>query len=210
MSKFVPEPVLNAKMKAMGRIATLRQRLTVANQKLQNLADHDGLTGLVNRRSMDIKLDKLWFESISTQTSLSILMLDIDNFKMYNDRYGHQSGDECLRKVAFTIEAATLEANATGLTKGAFAARYGGEEFAVIIPTTSSQAVQALATSIVDRVRLLSILHELNAEWGTVTISVGGASVEVAEGDLVNLFRLADSRLYRAKGNGRNCAVMRD
>jgi diguanylate cyclase (GGDEF)-like protein len=210
MSKFVPEPVLHAKMKAMGRIATLRQRLSVANEKLQNLADHDGLTGLVNRRSMDTKIDLLWFESIPAKTAFSLLMLDIDNFKKYNDHYGHQSGDVCLRRVAHSIEATILESNATGVTKDAFAARYGGEEFAVIVPAASQQAVKTLATSIVERVRLLSIPHELNAEWGIVTISVGGAYLEVAEGELANLFRLADSRLYRAKSDGRNCAVMED
>jgi diguanylate cyclase (GGDEF)-like protein len=210
MSKFVPEPVLHAKMKAMGRIATLRQRLSVANEKLQNLADHDGLTGLVNRRSMDTKIDLLWFESIPAKTAFSLLMLDIDNFKKYNDHYGHQSGDVCLRRVAHSIEATILESNATGVTKDAFAARYGGEEFAVIVPAASQQAVKTLATSIVERVRLLSIPHELNAEWGIVTISVGGAYLEVVEGELANLFRLADSRLYRAKSDGRNCAVMED
>ena len=210
MSKFVPEPVLNAKMKAMGRIATLRQSLSVANVKLQNLADHDGLTGLVNRRSMDTRVDKLWFESIPTKTPMSLLMLDIDNFKKYNDHYGHQSGDECLRKVALEIDTVTLEANAMRLTKGAFAARYGGEEFSVIVPAASPHAMQALALSIVERVRKLTISHELNADWGVVTISVGGATSEAAEGGLVNLFRLADSRLYRAKSNGRNCAVVED
>jgi diguanylate cyclase (GGDEF)-like protein len=210
MSKFVPEPVLHAKMMAMGRIATLRQRLSVANEKLQNLADHDGLTGLVNRRSMDTKLDLLWFESIPAKTAFSLLMLDIDNFKKYNDHYGHQSGDVCLRRVAHSIEATILESNATGVTKDAFAARYGGEEFAVIVPAASQQAVKTLATSIVERVRLLSIPHELNAEWGIVTISVGGAYMDVAEGELVSLFRLADARLYRAKSSGRNCAVMED
>ena len=210
MSKFVPEPVLHAKMKAMGRIATLRQRLSIANEKLQNLADHDGLTGLVNRRSMDTKIDLLWFESIHAKTAFSLLMLDIDNFKKYNDHYGHQSGDACLRRVAHTIEATTLEANSSGQTAGAFAARYGGEEFAVIVPAASRTAVHALATSIVERVCRLSIPHELNAEWGVVTISVGGAYMDLVEGELGSLFRLADSRLYRAKSNGRNCAVVED
>jgi diguanylate cyclase (GGDEF)-like protein len=210
MSKFAPEPVLNAKMKAMGRIATLRRSLSVANEKLQNLADHDGLTGLVNRRSMDSRFDKLWFESIPTKTPMSLLMLDIDNFKKYNDHYGHQSGDECLRKVALEIDAVTLEANATRLTKGAFAARYGGEEFAVIVPAASLQAIKALALSIVERVRKLLISHELNVDWGVVTISVGGATLEAVEGGVANFFRLADSRLYRAKSNGRNCAVVED
>jgi diguanylate cyclase (GGDEF)-like protein len=210
MSKFVPEPVLNAKMKAMGRIATLRQNLSVANEKLQNLANHDGLTGLINRRSMDNRVDKLWFDSIPAGTAFSLLMLDIDNFKKYNDHYGHHSGDDVLRKVAKKIEDVTNESNRTRQTTDAFAARYGGEEFSVIVPGASLQSVHDLSAAIVKGVSDLSIPHEFNAEWGNVTISVGGGYLDAAVGELVSLFRLADARLYRAKGKGRNCVVMND
>ena len=207
MSKFVPEPVLHAKMKAMGRIANLRQSLSIANQKLQSLADHDGLTGLLNRRSMDTQVDQIWFESAPLGLPFALLMIDIDNFKKYNDHYGHQMGDDCLRNTAKAIEEATVQANQLGTTRGAFVARYGGEEFAVIIPGAAPQAVETLSTSILESVRQRAIAHERNDAWGIVTVSIGGARVEKVSGDLVKVFRAADQRLYAAKSQGRNCAV---
>jgi diguanylate cyclase (GGDEF)-like protein len=210
MSKFVPEPVLQAKMKAMSRIATLRRRLTVANQKLQGLADHDGLTNLCNRRSMDFRVDQLWAEAVESNQAFGLLMLDIDNFKKYNDHYGHQTGDDCLRRVARAIEQAVHTANAQGHTQLAFAARYGGEEFAVIVPGATMQALDDIATGIVEAVSSLAIAHEKNANWGIVTISVGGSRVDSCKGELVSLFRQADTRLYQAKEGGRNRAVTQD
>jgi diguanylate cyclase (GGDEF)-like protein len=210
MSKFVPEPVLQAKMKAMSRIATLRRSLSQANLKLQNLASQDGLTGLCNRRSMDLRVDQLWFESAARKLSFGLLMLDIDNFKKYNDHYGHQSGDDCLRRVALSIDATTRQANEEGDTQDAFAARYGGEEFAVIVPNATPQALQGLADNIVKAVHGLAVAHEKNEDWGLVTISVGGALLDQASGEVVNVFRTADARLYKAKQQGRNRAVTTD
>lgn len=207
MSKFVPEPVLQAKMKAMSRIATLRQRLAVANDKLQNMADHDGLTGLLNRRSMDRKVNEAWGAAQGQAKSFGLLMLDIDNFKKYNDHYGHQAGDDCLRQVARTVDSVVREANASGLTTNAFAARYGGEEFAVTMPLTSKAAYDQLPVAIVDAVRALGIPHEKN-EWGVTTISIGGAFFEAASGELSQVFKQADARLYTAKAQGRNQAVL--
>jgi diguanylate cyclase (GGDEF)-like protein len=207
MSKFVPESVLQAKMKAMSRIATLRQRLAVANDKLQNMADHDGLTGLLNRRSMDRKVDEAWLDALRHAKSFGLLMLDIDNFKKYNDHYGHQAGDDCLRQVAQTVESVAHHANVRGLTVNSFAARYGGEEFAVTMPFTSKAAYEEVSLSIVSAVRSLAIPHEKN-EWGVTTISVGGAFLDAANGELSHVFRQADERLYRAKAQGRNQAVV--
>lgn len=210
MSKFVPEPVLQAKMKAMSRIATLRASLSQANQKLQNMANSDGLTGLCNRRSMDLRADHLWNEAVVRGDSFGILMLDIDNFKRYNDHYGHQSGDDCLREVAHAIDAATRKANELAQTQGAFAARYGGEEFAVIVPHAKPEALAALAQTIVKTVHALGLPHEKNDAWGVVSISVGGALMAPAHGEVVGLFRQADARLYTAKAQGRNQAVLPD
>lgn len=208
MSKFVPEPVLKAKMKAMSRIATLRKSLSLANQKLNQLASQDALTGLCNRRSMDLRADSIWLDAKSLQQPFGVLMLDIDNFKKYNDRYGHQSGDECLRQVAHAINTATAEANGEGIIENAFAARYGGEEFAVIVPQASAQSLSAVAHSIVKAVHGMGVAHELNDMWGVVTISVGGEHIGAAQGEIVNLFRQADARLYQAKAQGRNRAVV--
>lgn len=208
MSKFAPEPVLRAKMQAMSRIAALRRSLSVANKKLQNLADLDGLTGLSNRRSMDLRSDKAWAHASGAGTSFGLLMIDIDNFKKYNDHYGHQAGDDCLRSVAHAMDAAIQAANAEGLTSDAFAARYGGEEFAVVLPGVSPEVFGTVSESIVNAVRQLQIPHQNNDVWGIVTISVGGSRVEVAAGALANLFREADARLYLAKDRGRNRAVI--
>ena len=207
MSKFAPEPVLQAKMKAMSRIATLRSSLSAANKKLQDLASQDGLTGLCNRRSMDLRADQFWLEAVAHGKSFGLLMLDIDNFKKYNDHYGHQSGDDCLRSVAQAVDAAVRHADTQAQNAGAFAARYGGEEFAVIVPGGSAQSLDALAQRIVAAVSALAVAHEKNEAWGIVTISAGGAQLVVASGELVSLFRQADARLYQAKQQGRNRAV---
>jgi len=206
MSKFVPEPVLQAKMRAMSRIATLRQRLTVANRKLQTMADHDGLTGLLNRRSMDRHVDEAWLDAVTGGKSFGLLMLDIDNFKKYNDHYGHQAGDDCLRCVARAVESVTQTSNQNGLTINAFTARYGGEEFAVTLPFVSPAAYAEVANHIVRAVSGLSIAHEKNSDWGITTISVGGRYLDAAKGDLAHVFRHADENLYRAKQFGRNRA----
>lgn len=206
MAKTVPEPVLQAKMKAMARIATLRQRLSVANHKLEELASSDGLTGLCNRRSMDARVDVAYAHASTLGAAFGLLMLDIDNFKKYNDHYGHQQGDDGLRQVAAAVRVAVEVANTSGLVTDAFAARYGGEEFAVVLPGVSDAALRQVATSIVDTVRQLGIAHEKNSHWQVVTLSVGGARVAPATGAAADLFRAADAQLYRAKENGRNRA----
>jgi diguanylate cyclase (GGDEF)-like protein len=208
MSKFAPEPVLQAKMKAMSRIAALRQSLTQVNQKLLNLANLDGLTGLCNRRSMDMRTDLIWLEAVTRAQSFGLLMLDIDNFKKYNDHYGHQSGDDCLRQVANAIEAAVHACNAEAITHKAFVARYGGEEFAVIVPECTFAGLGTLANRIVKAVSDLSVEHTLNGSWGIVTISVGGAFTGQASNEVLTVFRQADALLYKAKEGGRNQAVL--
>lgn len=210
MSKFVPEPVLQAKMKAMGRIAQLRHNLSSANQKLQNLADRDGLTGLFNRRRLDLDVDQRWFEASTQSKPFGLLMIDIDNFKKYNDCYGHQDGDDCLRAVAAAIERAVDQTRGEGLTHGAFAARYGGEEFSVVIPNATPSAMLGVADRILQCVRALNRPHARNEAWHIVTLSIGGAQVESASGDLATLFRTADARLYKAKQQGRNQAQLQD
>lgn len=204
MSKAVPEAVLQAKMKAMTRIADMRQRLSVANRKLEELASRDGLTGLANRRHMDLVADLAWANALRRQRPFALLMLDVDNFKKYNDRYGHQAGDDCLRAIAGALAAAVDATRAEGLTPGALAARYGGEEFCVVLPEAQVPAYEFVAGAIVDAVRELAIPHQDNADWGVATVSIGGAYVDAAAGELVTLFRSADARLYRAKQEGRN------
>ena len=195
-------------MKAMARIAALRQRLSVANSKLSEQANRDGLTGLCNRRSMDQRLDAAWDKAIAENASFGLLMLDIDNFKKFNDHYGHPMGDECLRNVAAAIAAVVDQGNREGLTREAFPARYGGEEFAVILPGSLEPIVQTVAASIITAIQSRAIPHVRNENWGIVTASVGGACLEKAYGKLASLFRKADENLYRAKEAGRNRFVI--
>ncbi|WP_395669291.1 diguanylate cyclase domain-containing protein [Rhodoferax sp.] len=206
MSKYVPESVLEAKMKAMSRIANLRQRLTQAHAQLQKIADHDGLTGLPNRRRLDQHADAAWRAAAQAGTPFAVLMLDLDNFKNYNDHYGHQAGDDCLKRVAQAIEATIQHSNARGLTVQAFAARYGGEEFAVLVPSAKQERCQQLAQAIVSAVSALGIAHEKNNAWGVTTVSIGGHWLQAAQGDLQQVFRQADAKLYQAKQQGRNRA----
>lgn len=210
MDKSVPEPVLQARMKAMARIAALRQRLLLANQQLQSLADRDGLTGLPNRRNLDDRLHAVWQRARAEQRPVALLMLDIDNFKKYNDHYGHAQGDECLKSVARAIQAATEATNFSGKTRDAFAARYGGEEFTVVVPDAAPGAHVYLARTITEVVRQLEVPHALNAHWGVVTVSVGAVRLNRAQGELAASFRKADEMLYSAKANGRNRAEVAD
>jgi diguanylate cyclase (GGDEF)-like protein len=206
ISKMAPEAVLQAKMKAMSRIAALRMRLTDANQKLQDQANRDGLTGLFNRRAMDRQIDLLWDLAVNAKTPFSLLMIDVDNFKKYNDHYGHLAGDDCLRAVSNCLATTVQQANDSKLTNGAFAARYGGEEFAVIIPDAAYGSHLGFAKTIVEAVAALRLPHEKNAEWGVITISLGGVCTSPATGKVVTLFREADALLYKAKEAGRNRA----
>jgi diguanylate cyclase (GGDEF)-like protein len=200
--------LLGAKVEAMQRILKMHQDLTAANQKLNELSIRDALTGLYNRRYMDKQADLLWAEASQQQQSFAMLMIDIDNFKKYNDHYGHQSGDDCLRKVAMAINEAVLTIRSQGIAKDAFVARYGGEEFTVIIPNVSKQALELIAKVMVTGVHNLDIPHEVNENWGVVTISVGGEWLDKATDKIVKLFRTSDARLYQAKKNGRNRAEL--
>jgi diguanylate cyclase (GGDEF)-like protein len=200
IAKNMPEAVLRAKMKAMTRVANLRQHLAAANRRLENMASRDGLTGLLNRRFMDIKTDSAWTEACDLTHSFAVLMIDIDNFKKYNDHYGHQAGDDCLRHIAKVITTTVEESGAEQV----FAARYGGEEFAVVMPRVTQSAYEVLAQAIVTSIEQSAIPHEKNADWGCVTASVGGGYLEVAQDGIAQLFRAADKQLYVAKENGRN------
>lgn len=202
--KGLSEDVLHAKMKALSRIASMRQMLAVANLKLEQQASRDGLTGLFNRRWMDINVDAAWDECLRKNLPFALLMMDVDHFKKYNDCYGHQAGDDCLRAVASAVETVVTETNAEGLTNNAFAARYGGEEFAVVIPAATATGYEVCAGCVIEAVRKLAIPHEQNDDWGIITISIGGARREPAAGSAVELFREADAALYRAKESGRN------
>lgn len=204
ISKVAPEGVLQAKMKAMSRIAAMRSRLALANQKLQGQANRDGLTGLLNRRAMDMQVDHAWEVALAAGKPFSLLMIDVDNFKKYNDHYGHQAGDDCLRAVAACLAETVQRASDDKVAPGAFVARYGGEEFCVVLPDAPPGVHAGLGLTLVENIAGLALPHEKNAEWGVITISVGGICAHPSSGAVVNVFRQADALLYQAKAAGRN------
>ena len=202
--KPVSEVVLAAKMRAMQRIIQMRQSLLVltrkldsANQELKRLTSLDGLTGIANRRHFDEVLDREWRRAMRQGDELSILMCDIDFFKLYNDTYGHQAGDECLCKVAGALTA-TMDRG------GDLMARYGGEEFVAVLPGTSLSGASHVAAQMRKAVNELMLEHA-NSPFGYVTASFGvAAAVAMPETDPQNIVGAADRALYRAKNAGRN------
>ncbi|SAK83034.1 response regulator receiver modulated diguanylate cyclase [Caballeronia fortuita] len=168
-----------------------QQQLLEINLELQRLTHSDGLTGPSNRRRFDDYLNAEWDRSAQEHTAVGMLMIDVDNFKSYNDTYGHVSGDDVLKLVARTIESSLMQS--TDL-----AARFGGEEFAVVSPATSMHALRMLGEKIRIAVQALNVPHA-GTTTGRVTISVGGASdATVGEGGPKQLLEAADLALYRA------------
>ena len=175
------------------------------NRELAQQASTDGLTGLANRRRFDEALDQEWRRAVRDETPLSLLMIDVDRFKLYNDRHGHQRGDECLRAVAAAM--AQVARRPADLT-----ARYGGEEFVVLLPGVDAAGAAALADRVLAAVRAKRIEHEANAPAGVVTVSIGAAAVmpwtDVEACGMAALVAGADAALYEAKRSGRNRVVM--
>lgn len=176
----------------------LYRQLAIANQKLQELATTDGLTGIANRRQFDRVLMLEWRRLAREEMPLSLIMFDIDFFKLYNDFYGHLGGDDCLGQVAGAIASSAKRA-------GDLAARYGGEEFAVILPNTSAEGANAVARKICDSLASLKLPHARSSIGPYVTLSCGIATaIPAGEESPDTLIRSADSALYQAKTAGKN------
>ncbi len=177
-------------------------RIERANEELAHLASTDGLTGIANHRVFQERIDAEHKRAVRTQTTLGLLMIDIDHFKAFNDALGHVAGDECLAAVA----------NALGgcLNRGTdVLARYGGEEFAIILPETDMPGVEHLAAAIRVAVEALAITHPASPASEVVTVSVGGVAERPARDSNVDaLIRHADVLLYRAKAEGRNRVIV--
>ena len=162
----------------------------------------DGLTGIANRRYFDVALDRELRRAQRARGELSLLLIDIDSFKAYNDHFGHQQGDACLSTVAQAL-AAKLKRPAD------VAARYGGEEFAAILPDTSLEQARLHANTIRDHVAGLALPHAPSAHWPMVTLSIGVASFDRARlHEVPALIEAADKALYAAKRGGRNRVVV--
>ena len=180
----------------MLRLSLHVQRLQYV-EKLENLCVTDTLTGLYNRRKFDQEVDKSWRQSQRQQTPCSLLLVDVDHFKMYNDTYGHIQGDDCLIALGDILKGEAVRARD-------IAARIGGEEFAILLPDTPKAGAMHVAQNILARVRQANIPNEKTA-LGYVTLSIGVACVTPSKGDkLQRWVKWADDSLYAAKKQGRD------
>ena len=188
---------VTARVEMLQHLRQSKKDLQAANLQLSRLALSDGLTGISNRRHFDEQLQALLSMAQRGATSISVLMMDLDFFKRFNDRYGHQAGDNCLTQVAQTIAAAFQRPSEC-------AARYGGEEFAVVALNMNVAELTHYAQLLCDKVRALDIPHQDSPHLFS-TISIGGVSI-VPDRDSTPaaLLKRADAALYQAKEHGRN------
>jgi diguanylate cyclase (GGDEF)-like protein len=179
-----------------------REQLVEASERLRQLSMRDPLTGLSNRRQFEADLEALWRGAINANRAVSMLIIDVDFFKLYNDGYGHSAGDECLKKVAEVLENSAS-------AEGGIAARLGGEEFGVMLPDKGMEAAAAIGEKICAGVRMAGLPHRLSTAAPIVTVSIGAASIfPVTDRDnRYDLLRSADTALYRAKKAGRNRVI---
>jgi len=207
LMKPVSEVVLKAKVIAMRRLVEMQRslvavthKLNVANQELQRLSTTDGLTGISNRRMFDEMSVREWRRCERMKKPLSLVMVDVDYFKHYNDHYGHQAGDECLKAVAAQMLRAAPRASDV-------VARYGGEEFVFALGETDMDGAKWVANHLRQRIADLMIPHSA-ISLQHVTVSCGVASVIPGDGvSLEALLQSADHALYQAKEQGRNRVV---
>lgn len=193
---------ITERKRADSLIQELIHRLEIEKDYAQKNALTDGLTGLANRRHFDDALNKEFFRLKRSKTPLSLIMLDIDHFKKFNDRYGHLAGDDCLRQVATALRIAVGRAPD-------FVARYGGEEFVVILPDTSRNGAETVAERLRKMVTGLVIPHESSETAAHVTVSLGVATIRSENmNQPEEVVALADSALYQAKADGRNRFVV--
>lgn len=188
---------MRRRLLAEQRLRSTRDALTEANARLEHLAQEDGLTGLPNRRYFDTRLVQAFGRAQDDQTSLAIVMVDVDEFKKYNDLYGHLEGDACLRQVAQALLSALRRPSD-------FVARYGGEEMVLLLPDTDSEGAREVAERARLAVLSLQIPHAA-AALGSVSVSLGIAAwTPNPKSTPVELMKAADQALYQAKQEGRN------
>lgn len=176
----------------------MEDELLSLNRKLEKLTLQDGLTGVSNRRLFEQTMNAEWFRSMRDRQPLSLIVIDIDHFKQYNDHYGHLAGDDCLVQVAQALDSIPLRS--TDLF-----ARYGGEEFVLLLPKAEIDSAVEIAEKCRALVEKLAIPHEHSGAGDVVTISIGVATITpTPDAEPASLFAEADRQLYRAKELGRN------
>ena len=197
----VRDVVTGVPIESVTTIRDIHER-KLLEEKLSALSLTDGLTGLANRRAFDEVLEREWKRTLREGSHMSLLLLDLDHFKQFNDSYGHQIGDDCLRSVAVAILDSVRRATD-------IVARYGGEEIAVVLPCADSAGALAIAESVLYAISALRIPHQFNAEGEhLVTASIGVATALARQGGTMrmpeSLLMSADHALYKAKHEGRN------
>lgn len=181
------------------QLEKMNLELARSNHELQRLSSLDGLTSLANRRQFDETLAQEWQRAMRTEMPLSLVFADIDFFKRYNDHYGHQAGDDCLKKVAHALQAIVHR-------PADLVCRYGGEEFVMILPDTTADGALAVADKMLRSVADQKIEHKNSDAADHVTLSIGVATASPKEGtEAASLIETADQMLYRAKERGRSC-----
>lgn len=198
--------IFNESGELIAVVETLRDitEQKLAQKALKELAHKDGLTGLSNRRAFNDRLEVDWSLAERSQSPIGLLFIDIDHFKPFNDIYGHQAGDDCLKIVANCIAEQSQRPSD-------FSARYGGEEFVVILPNCDLAGTIHLGEQICQAVFQLNYPHSGSSTEKCVTISIGASSLVPAKGQLLNSFiESADKALYRAKESGRNRVTASD
>jgi diguanylate cyclase (GGDEF)-like protein/PAS domain S-box-containing protein len=201
--KLVRDPDTQEPVSVIGTLRDVSKRKSIedqlhaANTRLRTVAATDFLTGIPNRRSFDITLEREWSHAMDRHLPLSLMMIDVDLFKKYNDHFGHAAGDDCLTRIAAVLKNSVPRATDT-------ACRYGGEEFAIILPNTSEIEAKAVAHAILQKMHALKIEHPHQKE-GIVTLSIGVCCTEQLESsNMASLVKCADLALYNAKRSGRD------
>ena len=194
---------LNVKKNELEKLNNIKNKLlldlTIANKRLEELSRIDGLTGIANRRIFDETLESEWKRCRRNKVYISMLMMDVDYFKLYNDTHGHQMGDMCLKSIGVILSFHISR-------PGDLAARYGGEEFAAILVNTDLEGARAKAEDLRKRIMNLGIPHGASTASEVMTVSIGAASmIPMDENGYNKLVKAADDALYKAKNKGRNC-----
>jgi diguanylate cyclase (GGDEF)-like protein len=198
LAEFVP--LARAFNTMAAQLGKRERELLAANDRLTVMASIDMLSGLANRRGFQSRLDFEWFKALQTGEQLSLLMIDVDHFKLFNDTYGHLEGDTCLSRVGEIL------ARIANQTKG-FAARYGGEEFSLLLPNTDAATAMTVGETVRAAVQALALPHATSSHQ-TVTVSVGIACTSPNETQHpMDMIEAADAALYSAKRRGRNAVV---
>jgi diguanylate cyclase (GGDEF)-like protein len=180
------------------------EELVKLNKELDRIAHEDALTGIANRRSFDELARKEWDRALRDKQPLTLLLIDVDFFKRFNDYYGHSAGDDCLRKIGQTLRAAVLRSSD-------IVARYGGEEFVILLPSTKAAGGIEVAQRMIEAVDALKIAHQQSDVVPHVSISVGVITMIATPNlDVANLVHQADVALYKAKEIGRHRYVTYD